>query len=163
MNDHYFIAADHGHVRIFQQQSQPGGVAPALVEVQSIDFPGGMQSYTARDTDLAGRFNSSKNQSSGAGAPVARTGMSIDERLPMQREEKRREAKDVSETIQTFLEARRDASWDFAAGPTLHNAVLHALPPDLRSRLRNVLPKDLVNQPVAELRDHFLAEAARQT
>ena len=155
MSDHVIITADRGHVRVFQKNQSPGQMTPTLAEVQALDFPSGRRSYTDRDTDMAGRFQSSNNPGRAPGAPMARTGMSIDERLPMQEEEQRRQTKDLVETIATFLQSHPAATWDFAAGPEVHNAVLEALAPATRSRLRQAIAKNLVNQPVTDLLKQF--------
>ena len=155
MSDHFIITADRGHVRVYRQHQPPGQMTPTLAEVQALDFPSGRRSYTDRDTDMAGRFQSSNNPSRAAGAPMARTGMSIDERLPMQEEEERRQAKDLVVTVESFLQQHSDATWDFAAGPEVHNAVLESLSPASRSRLRQALSKNLVNQPVEDLLKQF--------
>jgi hypothetical protein len=110
---------------------------------------------------MAGRFQGSKQQGVGPGAPVARTGMSIDERLPMQEEEERRNMRDLCEAIDSFVLQRPDATWDFAAGPALHNSVLENVSPQTRSRVGQVLAKDLVNQPVDELLSHFEADRSK--
>jgi protein required for attachment to host cells len=122
-----------------------------------MDFPGGKHNYTDRDTDQAGRFAGSKNQAGGIGAPGkgGRVGMSIDERLPMQREESRRRAKELAAEIEHFLNGRPNASWDFAAGPELNGTVLEIISPALRQRLRRSVSKDLVNHRVDEVRAHF--------
>ncbi|MEO6005871.1 MAG: host attachment protein [Opitutus sp.] len=127
-SEHYIVTANHGHLRIFRFQQPTGHSPPAFEEVQSLDFPAGRQSYTDRDTDMAGRFQGSKQQGRGPGAPTARTGMSIDERLPMQREEERRQVTNVSETIDSFLQARPEATWDFAAGPEIHRSCSNGWP-----------------------------------
>jgi hypothetical protein len=158
MSDHYFIAADHGHLRIFTERKAPGQSTSTLEEIQALDFPFGKKSYAAEDSDMAGRFQGSKHQAAAAGAPnggVGRTGMSIDERLPMQREADRRRIRDLVEAIGGFLQSVPEATWDFAAGPSVNNAVLESLAPQVRARLRNTIAKDLVNQPAAELRGHF--------
>lgn len=160
MREHYIVTADHGHLRIYIERSSPGQRTPALDPVEAMDFPQGKKSYTDRDTDMAGRFASSKHQAPGPGNPTARTGMSIDERLPMQREESRRRAKDLAAEIEAFFQPRRDATWDFAAGPDLNSTVLELLSPDVRQRMRRSIAKDLVNQPGDEVRAHF-AEAGR--
>ncbi len=120
-----------------------------------MDFPAGKQSYTDRDTDMAGRFGSSKHQAPGPGAPTARTGMSIDERLPMQREESRRRAKELAAQIDAFFQRHPGGSWDFAAGPELNGAVLELISPAVRQRVRRSVVKDLVRQPVETMRSHF--------
>ncbi|HTO02601.1 MAG TPA: host attachment protein [Opitutus sp.] len=155
MSDHFIIMADRGHVRVYRKDQPLGQTTPTLVRVQALDFPSARRSYTDRDTDMAGRFQSSNNPSRAPGLPMARTGMSIDERLPMQEEEQRRQAKDLVETIETFLQQHSGGTWDFAAGPEVHNAVLEALSPAARSRLRRALSKNLVNQPVEELLKQF--------
>ncbi len=158
MSEHYIVTADHGHLRIYAERHPPGQQSPALEQVEAMDFPGGKNTYTDRETDMAGRFASSKRQSPGPGQPaggLGRTGMSIDERLPMQREEDRRRAREVAAQIEAFFSARIDASWDFAAGPEMNNAVLEQLSKQVRDRLRRSVSKDLVNQRADEVRAHF--------
>jgi hypothetical protein len=81
--------------------------------------------------------------------------MSIDERLPMQREESRRRAKELAAELDTFFQRRPQASWDFAAGPELNTAVVDLLSPAVRQRIRRTLAKDLVHQRGDEVRVHF--------
>ena len=155
MREHYVITADQGHLRIYAERSAPGQKAPALDQVEAMDFPQGKRSYSDRETDMAGRFASSKHQGPAPGSPTARTGMSIDERLPMQREESRRRAREIAAEIDAFLQRHRDASWDFAAGTELNGTLLELLSPAVRQRLRRTLAKDLVNQRGDEVRAHF--------
>src|SRR3954471_18914284 len=155
MSEHYIVAIDHGHLRIFAEQNAPGQSAPGLRPVEAMDFPAGRASYTDRDTDMAGRFGSSKQQSPGPGQPTGRQGMSIDERMPMQREESRRRAKELAAEITAFLEKHPEASWDFAAGPELNGTVLELIAPGARGRVRRTIAKDLVNQPAEAMRAHF--------
>jgi hypothetical protein len=81
--------------------------------------------------------------------------MSIDERLPMQREESRRRAREIAAEIDGFFQQRPESSWDFAAGPELNGTVLELLSPAVRQRVRRTLTKDLVNQRGDEVRAHF--------
>jgi hypothetical protein len=81
--------------------------------------------------------------------------MSIDERLPMKREEDRRRAKDLAAGIDAFFRPRPNATWDFAAGPELNGAVLELISREVRQRIRRSVAKDLVNQRTDELRAHF--------
>lgn len=156
MREHYIVTVDHDHLRIYIERNSPGQRVPALDQVEALDFPQGKKSYSQRETDMAGRFASSKHQQSAPGSPTARTGMSIDERLPMQREEMRRRAKALAAEIDAFLQQRRDASWDFAAGPELNTALLELLSADVRQRLRRSVAKDIVNQRGDEVRAHFV-------
>ncbi|MDF3059696.1 MAG: hypothetical protein K0R17_3911 [Rariglobus sp.] len=155
MNNHYIIIADRAHLRIFSERSSPGQSTPGLEEVHAMDFPEGRTSYVDNDSDMAGRFQSSANQGRAPGAPAARGGMSIDERLPMQREAGRRQIDEIARAIETFLLNAPEATWDFAAGPSSHNAILEHLSPQVRGRLHQSVSKDLVNQPLTELRGHF--------
>jgi hypothetical protein len=155
MREHYIVTVDHGHLRIYIERSSPGQRTPALDPVEAMDFPQGKKSYTDRETDMAGRFASSKHQAPGPGNPTARTGMSIDERLPMQREESRRRAREIAAEIDAFFQQRRDASWDFAAGPDLNGIVLELLSPAVRQRVRRSVAKDLVHQRGEAVRAHF--------
>jgi hypothetical protein len=88
--------------------------------------------------------------------------MSIDERLPMQEEEERRQTRDLVQAIETFLQQHPAATWDFAAAPAVHNSVLERVSPPMRSRLRQSVAKDLVNQPVEELLRRFEPERAHR-
>jgi hypothetical protein len=155
MSEHYVVTVDHGHLRIYVERTAPGQKSPALDRVEAMDFPQGKNSYTDRDTDMSGRFASSKHQAAAPGSPTNRTGMSIDERLPMEREESRRRAKELAAEIDSFFARRPGATWDFAAGPDLNGTVLELLSPAVRQRVRRSVTKDLVNQRGDEVRAHF--------
>ncbi len=81
--------------------------------------------------------------------------MSIDERLPMQREESRRRTRDLAAEVDQFLQQRPECSWDFAAGPELNHAMIEMLSPGVRQRMRRSVAKGLVTQRVDEVRAHF--------
>ncbi|PTX97809.1 host attachment protein [Opitutus sp. ER46] len=164
MSEHYFVTADNGHLRVYLERNEPGQRMPGLQQVEAMDFPAGRQSYNARDTAMAGRFQGSKHQAAATGAPgaaVARTGMSIDERLPMQREENRRRVRDVAAEIEAFFASRGGATWDFAGAPEFRSAVVEQLSPKVRTQLRRTISKDLVNQPAEDVRAHFVEAAGR--
>lgn len=158
MSDHYVIVADQGHLRFFVQTQAPEQMRPSLREVEALDFPLGVKSYAENDTDVAGRFQSSRSQASAAGAPTQRTGMSIDERLPMHREIDRRRNEEISRRIDAFLKERSEATWDFAAPAELERSFLEGVSSAARARLQRVVPKDLVHQSVSSLLDHFSAQ-----
>ena len=164
MSEHYIVTLDQGHLRIYAERRGPDQFTPGLDQVEAMDFPAGRESYTDRDTDMAGRFQSSKHQGAGAGAPggsgMGRAGMSIDERLPMKNEADRRRAQQLAMEVEHFLKQHPAATWDFAAGPELHRTILEQLSPGTRQRLRRALPKDLVNQKPSDVRAHF-ADAGR--
>ncbi len=155
MSEHYIVIADQGHLRIFRRRQEPGQSQPAFDEVRAMDFPAGVRSYTAHDSDMAGRFQGSKQQTTAPGSPVARTGMSIDERLPMKEEEERRGVDRIAAVIESFMGVQQEATWDFAAAQAVHNAVLEKVSEPVKRRLQQSVPKDLVHQPVSELASHF--------
>lgn len=155
MNEHYIVTLDAGRLRIYEERMAPGQFAIGLHQVEALDFPFGRRSANERDTDQAGRFSSSKQQSAGSGGPSGRQGMSVDERLPMYREEARRRARDLAQEIEHFFSQRPNATWDFAAGPELNGAVLEQIAPAVRQRVKRTVAKDLVNQRTDELRAHF--------
>lgn len=155
MSEHYIVAIDHGHLRIYAEQRPPGQRTPGLEQVEAMDFPAGRNSYVDRETDMAGRFPGSKQQGPGPGFSPGRAGMSIDERLPMQREESRRRVKELAAEIDAFLQKHPDATWDFAAGPELNNPVLEMMSPPVRRRMRRSVAKDIVNQRADDVRAHF--------
>lgn len=155
MNEHYVVVADAAHLRIYAARQEPGQFTPGFAQVEAMDFPAGRSSYTDQQSDMAGRFQSSRHQSPAPGHPGARTGMSIDERLPMKREEARRRARDLASQIDNFLARVPGATWDFAAGPDLNHPILDLLSERTRRRLRRSVTKDLVHQAVDQLRVHF--------
>ena len=148
MNDHYIVTSDRGHLRIYAETRPAGQRTPRLDVVEALDFPGGKSSYSAHDTDMAGRFPSS-------GAEGHDMGMPIDERLPMKREEERRGVKLIASELDKFFAVRPQASWDVAVAPSLYNAIVRTLSPATRRRLKRVLSKDLVDQNMEEVQAHF--------
>jgi hypothetical protein len=144
-----FVAVlDRAHLRIYQASDGDGTRRARFDLADSFDLPAGLQHYSDDDSDQAGRFGQRQRPGPGGG--------SIDERLPMKNEQKARLAKKLAEHLQHFLNAHENATWDYAAGPALHGAVLDRLSPDVRSRLDRALPKELVGQTPAELRAHFM-------
>ncbi|HWA87957.1 MAG TPA: host attachment protein [Opitutus sp.] len=148
MNDHYIVTSDRGHLRIYAETRPPGHRPPRLDVVEALDFPAGRANYSAHDTDMAGRFP-------GSGADGRDGGMSIDERLPMKREEERRGVRLIASELDRFFATRREATWDLAIAPSLYNAIVQALSPATRLRLQRVLSKDLVNQTTDDVQSHF--------
>ncbi len=157
MNDeHYVIALDQGHLRIYAERRDPNQHKPGLELAASMDFPDGKRPYFAHDTSPQGRFPGA-GENGGSRQP----GMSIDERLPMKEEAKTRMAKLLAAEIEKFLVAHPGGSWDFAAAPEIHRAVLDRLSSATRLRLRRELAKDLVKHKAADLVAQF-AESERE-
>lgn len=142
---HFIVVLDRAHLNIYQVTNGGRAARARFERIETVHLPAGLQHYTDRDTDQAGRF----------GARVGPAGGSIDERLPMQNEHNRRLAAELADRIGRFLQQHEHATWDYAAGPALHHAVLDRLPPGVRARLDRALAKELVHQSPAELEAHF--------
>lgn len=159
--EHFIVAADAGHLRFLAERRPVGQATPTLEPVLAMDFPAGRAWYTDAEADQAGRFPAAQHSVvGGPGRGVQRTGASIDERLPLQREQSRRRARDLAGQISDFLAEHPGASWDFAAAPDLNGAVLDQLDRGVRARLRRSVAKDLVRQPLEHVRSHFEAAGA---
>lgn len=147
--DHYMAVVDRAHLRIYLVRDPQWGGSTQFELAQAFDLIAGHQQYTDRDSDMAGRFPG------GSGRALASGGGTIDERLPMQNEHERRIIGDIADSLQRFLAAHPGATWDFAAGPAIHQPILDRLPKALRDRLGVALVKELVHQTPAQLRAHL--------
>lgn len=143
--EHFIVVLDRAHLNIYQVKNGGRAARARFEPVETAHLPAGLQHYTDRDTDQAGRF----------GARVGPVGASIDERLPMQNEHERRLVADLADRLGRFLQEHDHATWDYAAGPALHHAVLDRLSPAVRARLDRALAKELVHQSPAELEAYF--------
>lgn len=157
--EHFVAVLNRAQLRIYQEERTLEGVGGPLHVAEAFELPAGKEHYTDRDSDQAGRFPGSKGARGNKGTGVA--GGSIDERLPMQEEHQRRIVAELSSRLDAFLLKHPRATWDFAAGPALHQAVLDALTPSVRQRLAQAIHKDVVKQPLPELRSHFEEVTAR--
>jgi hypothetical protein len=137
-----FIAVlDRAHLRIYQVNNGDETRRTRFELADSYDLPDALQHVTDAGADEAGRFE-------GRAASIA-------ESLPIKNEQKIRLAEEFAEHLRHFLEAHDHATWDYAAGPALHGAVLDRLPPAVRSRLDRALPQELASPSEAELEAHF--------
>jgi hypothetical protein len=144
--DHFVAVIDRAHLRLYHLREPETGGAVQFELAEAFDFPAGHLGYTDRDTDQAGRFPGAQGRGGGG---------SIDERLPMQNEQERRLAADLAEHLERFLKDRPDATWDYAAGPGLHHAVLDNLSPGTRNRLGVAIVKELIHQTPIQLRSEL--------
>lgn len=140
-----YVAVDRSRLRVYHtsQAESPLDNGPWNT-VASLDYPDGRISYAATTTDSAGRFPTSQWP-----------GMSFDERLPLKEEHERRLVSDLVEGIERCLGEHPEATWHFAAGPGLFQAILRQLTPGSRSRLGRTLERNLAKLPPAELQAHF--------
>ncbi len=152
--EHFIILIDRAHLRIFRTDSSDTSRPEVPTLTHALDAPAGRRGYAAEESDQAGQFPGSRPPRL---ASATSAGGTNDERLPMQEERDRKIERDWSAQLEDFLTTHDTSTWDFAAGPALHRAVLDRLSPGVRQRLRQALQKDLVNVPPAELRNHFAA------
>jgi hypothetical protein len=145
MAEHHYVIVNRSQILFYRERVEPG-YPPGCKLVASAEFPDAHRSYTDNESDMAGRF---------PGGVRAGNGMNIDERLPMQEEAERRNVASLANTIERFLRQFPNSLWDYAAGPTIHYAVLERLSPDVRASLDRALQKDLTKTPVNELAAHF--------
>lgn len=139
--ERYIAVLDRAHLRIYQVNDGDGPRRTRFDLADSYDLPDALQHEADADSDEAGH--------------LGKRGASIAERLPIKNEQKIRLAQEFAEHLRHFLEAHDHATWDYAAGPALHGAVLDRLPPAVRSRLDRALPQELASHSQAELEAHF--------
>jgi hypothetical protein len=143
--EHFVAVLDRAHLAIYQARNGGRASRARFERVETVNLPAGTQGYTDRDSDQAGRF----------GARVGPGGGSIDERLPMQNEHERRLAAELATRLGQFLEKHPGATWDYAAGPAMHRAVLDRLPRHVLDRLGVAVHKEFTHQTAAELEAYF--------
>ncbi|MDX2186019.1 MAG: host attachment protein [Opitutaceae bacterium] len=142
------VLADHGHLRIYRLLPSPGRNKAHLEVALSADYPRGHEQYFEEDSDKAGRFP-------GNSVRGHHRQMSIDERLPMQREHEQRIVRDLSEQIEGYMVTAPDLAWYLSASPQLEHSILQELSPGVRSRLISSAGKNLIGMPVDEIVAHF--------
>jgi hypothetical protein len=147
MNEHYIVTIDRGHLRIFAESKATGRRTPRLEVVEAMDFPSVTNSSAEDDA------------SNDDGSFDARPRRAFSERGSHRGSEARRNLELIAMELDTFLQNRPEASWDFAAAPSLYRAVIDELTPPTRQRLRRVVPRTMINQRADEVRAHFAGAA----
>ena len=145
MTEHYIVTIDRGRLRIYTEARSFGQRTPRLELVEAMDFP----TFSAA-IDHAEVGDSSDDGSSSAYRPMS-------ERVSHRGPEARRNTELLAAELDTFLQNRPSADWDFAAAPSIFHAVIGNLSADTRGRLKRVVPKTMVNQRAEEVRAHFAA------
>ena len=142
----YLVTLDRARLRIYRFSQQPGQFTPSIQPVDAVDFPQSQNPYLSNDLDMAGRFSGFKGRTGG---------MPVDERSSMQEEAERSVIEQLTEHISDFLEKNPHSTWDLAVSSALRDKVVGALPESVRLSLDQIISKDLVNVPPAELREQF--------
>lgn len=140
------VVADRGRLRIYRVVREPGQFSMGLSTVLSTDFPAGRSDYFEQDTDKAGRFPGRDGRSGG---------MSIDERLPLQREQERQIVAEVAGQIEAHLRQHPEVMWHLAAAPDFGKQLLERMERSVSERLLGTLERNLVGEPVDRLLKHF--------
>jgi hypothetical protein len=81
----------------------------------------------------------------------------LSQRVSHRGPEARRNTELLAAELDTFLQNRPAAAWDFAAAPSIYRAVIGNLSVDTRGRLKRVVSKTMVNQRAEDVRAHFAA------
>jgi hypothetical protein len=73
----------------------------------------------------------------------------------LETETHRRICKLVADRIAKVVETKRAEGWSFAAEPSVHKAIVDLLPVEIRERIVEHVPSDLVKIELAKLQSHF--------
>ena len=150
MSEHYIATIDRGRLRIFTESKTFGQRISRLEIVEAMDFPNFANGEDAGDEELAGAVEDSDG----------RRRRPIPDPALQRGFEARRNTELLASELDTFLQNRPEATWDFAAAPSLYHAVFERLSADTRRRLKRVLPRTMVNQRAEEVRAQFAAARA---
>jgi Protein required for attachment to host cells len=142
----YLVTLDRTHLRIYRYSQQPGQLTPSIQPVDAPDIPTKPNSYAVNETVGAGGL---------PGFAGGLQGTSADLRRPVQEDGEGRVVELLAERIANFLEAHPHSVWNMAATSGLRDEVIQALPEQARLRLDQVVERNLINVPPAELREHF--------
>ena len=144
MADRYIIAADYAHLRIYRYSQEPGQFTPTLQPVDAFDFPESPRSYPGHEPDVSGGLYAENGRN-----------LAAEERIPFQEDVQRRSSDKLAARISSFMLSNPNSTWDLAADSSLRDDLIDHLPDAVRRRLNQVISRDLVNAPPAELREHF--------
>ena len=142
------IAANLGHLKAFRVEETPTR-GRRLELIEDIAFPEAHGRFQDKVTDVAGRF-------SGSSGPGQGPGMARGEAMNAELETERRLVKLVAEQITAILNAERPEFWYLAATQEVHQAILNALPTELRERVVRHVYADLTKARVADVLAHFV-------
>jgi hypothetical protein len=132
MDEHYVVTADHGRLRIYAETRTTDDGNPRLQLVESMDLPVASPRATAPASVGSDR----------SGWQVA---VEASNRVVLARE------------LDTFLQNRPHARWDFAAEPELHEAIVGQLSMATRSRLAKAFGETVETTRPEDVREYFAA------
>jgi len=147
MSEHYIVTVDRGRLRIYAEVEGPEKSIPRLQIVEAIDFPSHTGSTREDDGDAEGANVESSSRFSGSTGEISAKG----------RGKTGRNEEMLAVELDTFLQNRPEATWDFAAAPSLYHSIIEQLSPATRRRVKRALSKTMTNQRADEVRASFAA------
>jgi Protein required for attachment to host cells len=145
MPERYIITADRARLRIYRYSQEPGQLTPSIQPVDALDLQPAKKAVRTETPVTDDSFS-----------PAAWSSPPIDHRADGEHE--KRAVGELAGTIEAFLSGVPHADWNFAAPSVLGDAILDNLSDPARRKLDQVVSKDLVNAPPAELRQYFELE-----
>lgn len=150
MTSSLLIVTDRGSFKAYAvERTAQRGVMPRLLETFQIADAHGR--YQDKVTDQAGAFPADGTAGQGNG---------MAERMTMETENEARINRLIAQQITSLLHQHQLENWSFAAPSEINGAILDNLSPDLRARLENNLPRNLVKIDPVDLLAHFERAAA---
>lgn len=143
------IVADLGLLRAYRQIQAPGDSRPHLEIISDETQVASRKRLGERETDRPGRFPR------GNPMPAIGGNLSSGERLDLKEEERRRGVAYLAERIDALLLSDRVTDCSLAASAPIHRQLLESLGSSARSKIRQVLPRDLTRVQPFELLAHF--------
>jgi hypothetical protein len=145
------VVADRGSVKAYKVNETPNR-GPSLQLVRAFDLTDAHGRYQDKLTDQAGRFPVGDG---GGAAGSGRHQNAIAERQGLETENDRRIFKQLAENISEVIKGEAPEGWSFAAPAEIQPAIVDLLPREIRDRIVEHVPADLVKIPVANLAERF--------
>lgn len=148
MNEHFIATVERGELRVYAETILPGQNLRRLEIVDPAEYGADELGYADRELSFGTRFTQTRGGVAGFltehGAASRHEGS--------RHEGSRRGGRYLARTLDSFLEGRPGASWDFAAPAGLYRPVIEALSPGVRRRLKRVFSNERLNERLAEER-----------
>lgn len=147
MKEHYIVSADRGQLRIYSETKPCGEQVGRLHRVDSGASTSVDAGYVDQQLDRGAAFREAGGHPEGATFDET-FAASLPDDAP-------RSPRQIATELDGFLRKRPGASWDLATSPTFYAAVIEAVSPEVRRRLKRVLSPDRLKRHVEEARVDF--------
>jgi hypothetical protein len=141
----FFFVADRGTLKIYLLSKTS---TPKLRLAETVPVNGARLRFAEEFTDQAGAFPVSAGNGRGTATAIA-------ERQSLLAEDEARSLRQITAKIVEVLRANKPRRWSLAAPSAIHNALVDALPGELRATLSRCLKKDLVKSSASDVLEHF--------